>query len=84
MSVPSLINGSAGKPKLAIVGRKCECRACAATFAKGDRCAIFPNPRSMQSDKRLCRLCFGLVLQKTQSDLSKLAALFEYPVESGQ
>ncbi len=76
MNVPSLINGSAGKPKLATVGKKCECRTCAATFAKGDRCAVIPNPRSMQSDKRLCESCFRLVLQKTRTDLAKLDDLF--------
>jgi hypothetical protein len=77
MNIPSLINGSAGKPKLATAGKKCECRACGSEFVKGDRCAIIPNPRSMGSDKRFCRTCFALILAKTRRDVTVLDHLFD-------
>jgi hypothetical protein len=77
MSVPSLINGSAGKPKLVTAGKRCECRSCGGEFSKGDHCVIVPNPRTMGSDKRFCRECFLLVLEKTRRDVAVLERLFD-------
>ena len=45
-SIPSLINGSAGVPKVATAGKECLCRGCGASISKGEKCFDIPNPRS--------------------------------------
>lgn len=71
--IPSLINGSAGRPTTTIAGRKCECAGCDAAIVKGDKCFDIPNPRAAFSNsRRFCAVCFKRVLVKTKADVAKL------------
>jgi len=75
-SIPSLINGSAGRPTVAAAGRECECAGCDAAIFKGDKCFDIPNPRTAFSNtRRFCPACFKIVLTKTKADVAKLEAL---------
>lgn len=72
-SIPSLINGSAGKPTVVTVGKKSPCRGCGATLQKGDRCYAVPNPRaSFSNPRRFCGMCFKEILERTGQDLTAL------------
>jgi hypothetical protein len=74
--IPSLINGSTGRPDAAIAGKKCECTGCDAPIFKGEKCFDIPNPRAAFSNpRRLCPVCFKTVLAKTKADVAKLEAL---------
>jgi hypothetical protein len=69
--IPSLINGSAGVPKVAIAGKECPCRGCGSSISKGEKCFDIPNPRTAFSNsRRFCRLCFNGVLAKTKVDIA--------------
>jgi hypothetical protein len=71
--IPSLINGSAGKPTVATAGKKCPCVGCGAAIIKGEKCFDIPNPRTAFSNsRRFCADCFKSVLAKTKADLAKL------------
>jgi hypothetical protein len=75
-SVPSLINGSTGKPELASCGKSCPCRGCEIDLPKGARCFDVPNPRTkFASSRRFCPACFQLILEKTRRDIDVLARL---------
>ena len=74
--IPSLINGSAGRPVVATAGKKCECAGCDAAIVKGEKCFDIPNPRTAFSNsRRFCQACFKLVLAKTMADVAKLEAM---------
>ena len=74
--IPSLINGSAGRPAVATAGKKCECTGCDAAIVKGEKCFDVPNPRTAFSNsRRFCRACFKIVLAKTRADIAKLEAM---------
>ena len=71
--IPSLINGSAGVPEVAIAGKACTCRACGGSIPKGERCFDIPNPRmAFGNPRRFCLICFTEVLAKTKVHLSKV------------
>jgi hypothetical protein len=71
-SIPSLINGSAGVPKVAVAGRECRCRGCDSSISKGEKCFDIPNPRTAFSNsRRFCQACFKEVLEKTKTDIVK-------------
>lgn len=71
-NIPSLINGSAGVPKVAIAGKECPCRGCGASIGKGEKCFDIPNPRTAFSNsRRFCRVCFDGVLAKTKADVAE-------------
>ena len=71
-SIPSLINGSAGVPKVATAGKACPCRGCGASISKGERCFDIPNPRaSFSNSRRFCQICFNSVLAKTKADIAE-------------
>lgn len=75
-SIPSLINGSAGRPEATVAGKGCPCRGCKSTIAKGEKCFDIPNPRTaFGNSKRFCHSCFRRVLEKTQADLGVLRSL---------
>ena len=68
--IPSLINGSAGRPKIAIALKKCPCRGCGQDILKGQECFDIPNPRSsFSSSKRYCKDCFQKIIAKTKQDI---------------
>lgn len=72
--IPSLINGSAGSPKLEIVGKKSDCKGCGGGIAKGEKCFDIPNPRkAFSSSRRFCLSCFKHVLEKTAQHLDDLS-----------
>jgi len=74
--IPSLINGSAGRPALATAGKQCNCKGCSAQIVKGEKCFDIPNPReSFATSRRFCRVCFIVVLTKTKADLAELEAM---------
>jgi hypothetical protein len=74
--IPSLINGSAGQPTVAIAGKKCDCVGCDAAIVKGEKCFDIPNPRTAFSNsRRFCSACFKIVLFKSKADVAKLEAL---------
>jgi hypothetical protein len=74
--IPSLINGSAGRPTTETAGKKCNCTGCNAILTKGDKCFLIPNPRkAFSTPRRLCPACFKLVLAKTKTDIAELEAL---------
>jgi hypothetical protein len=73
--IPSLINGSAGKPKMIQVKQKCPCRGCGKEMIKGEFCFSIPNPRaSFSNARRFCESCFRDVLAKTKADVAELEA----------
>jgi hypothetical protein len=77
-NIPSLINGSAGKPKSATAGKRCLCKGCGASMAKGERCVDIPNPRAaFSSARRFCVNCFRRVIEKTKADITLFEAEFE-------
>jgi hypothetical protein len=68
--IPSLINGSAGRPTLKTAGKKCDCVGCGGGIIKGEKCFDIPNPRtSFSNPRRFCVECFRQVLAKTKADL---------------
>jgi hypothetical protein len=74
--IPSLINGSAGRPTTATAGKRCECSGCDAAIIKGDKCFDIPNPRTAFSNpRRFCPACFKMVLAKTREDVAKFEAM---------
>ena len=74
--IPSLINGSAGRPTTATAGKKCECKGCGADIIMGEKCYDIPNPRaSFSNSKRFCAACFNKVLVKTKADVAALEDL---------
>lgn len=74
--IPSLINGSAGKPVVATAGKKCLCVGCSAAIIKSEKCFDIPNPRTAFSNsRRFCQICFKVVLAKTKADLAKLESI---------
>jgi hypothetical protein len=74
--IPSLINGSAGRPVATTAGKKCDCVACDAAIVKGEKCFDIPNPRTAFSNsRRYCSACFKLVLAKTLADVSKFEVM---------
>ena len=67
--IPSLINGSAGRPKKVVAGKKSMCRGCKSDIIKDEKCFDVPNPRSsFASSKRFCIVCFKRILEKTKED----------------
>jgi hypothetical protein len=75
-SIPSLINGSAGRPKSETAGKKCECKGCGAEIIKGAKCFDIPNPhKSFSNPRRFCQTCFKAVLAKTKLDISVFEAM---------
>jgi hypothetical protein len=74
--IPSLINGSAGRPTLETAGKKGACAGCDAEIVKGEKCFDIPNPRTAFSNtKRYCIECFGIALTKTKVDIVQFEAL---------
>lgn len=74
--IPSLINGSAGKPTLETAGKKGSCSGCDAEIVKGESCFDIPNPRTAFSNtKRYCVECFGIALDKTKADIAELETI---------
>ena len=75
-SIPSLINGSAGRPALATAGKKSQCKGCHASISKGEKCFDIPNPSTAYGNlRRFCPTCFKQVIAKTKSDIAKLEAM---------
>lgn len=73
--IPSLINGSAGRPKKALAGRKSPCKACGKDILKDESCYDIPNPtKSFNPSRRFCKSCFKQILQKTKDDVVALEA----------
>jgi len=71
-NIPSLINGSAGVPKVAIAGKECPCRGCGSSISKGEKCFDIPNPRTAFSNsRRFCTACFNDVLAKTKTHIAE-------------
>ena len=69
--VSSLINGSLGRPKIAIAGKRCNCSKCDAAIHKDEKCYDIPNPHAPFSAKRrFCISCFREILDKTETDLT--------------
>jgi hypothetical protein len=74
--IPSLINGSAGRPAAAIAGKKCDCVGCDAAIVKGEKCFDIPNPRkAFSNSRRFCHACFKKVLAKTRTDVAELEGI---------
>ena len=74
--IPSLINGSAGRPVFAAAGRKCPCIGCGNSIVKGENCFDIPNPRKAFShSKRFCLSCFKVVLAKTRTDVDEFETM---------
>jgi hypothetical protein len=74
--IPSLINGSAGRPTLATAGKQCKCKGCGAEIVKGEKCFDIPNPReSFANSRRFCQVCFKVVLTKTKDDLAEFEGM---------
>jgi hypothetical protein len=74
--IPSLINGSAGNPKVSVAGKKCDCDGCDGEIVKGEKCFDIPNPRTaFSNDRRFCQACFKIVITKTKADIAKLETL---------
>jgi hypothetical protein len=75
-NIPSLINGSAGRPAVTVAGKKCECKGCDAEIVKGEKCFDIPNPRkAFSNSRRFCQACFKLVLAKTREDVAQFEAM---------
>lgn len=75
-SIPSLINGSAGRPRLATAGKKCECKGCHASISKSEKCFDIPNPSTAYANtRRFCPACFKEVIAKTKLDIAKFEAM---------
>jgi hypothetical protein len=73
--IPTLINGSLGRPQLATAGKKCVCSLCRSDIHKGDKCYDVPNPRAAFSAKRrFCISCFKEIVLKTETDLAGIKA----------
>ena len=69
--IPSLINGSAGRPGLALAGKKSTCKGCGREILKGEKCVDIPNPRAaFASSKRFCCNCFKEIIAKTKQELA--------------
>jgi len=74
--IPSLINGSAGKPTSGVAGKRFPCKGCGEPLAKGEKYFLIPNPRkAFGNPKRFCPACFLVVLQKTKADVAVLEIL---------
>jgi hypothetical protein len=74
--IPSLINGSAGRPTVQTAGKKCACAGCVGVIVKGEKCFDVPNPsKAFSTNRRFCFSCFKLVLAKTRSDLGEFEGL---------
>lgn len=74
--IPSLVNGSTGRPTAAIAGKRCGCAGCSAPIIKGEKCFDIPNPRSAFSNsRRFCSSCFTMILTKTRADIVKLETM---------
>jgi len=74
--IPSLINGSAGRPSAETAGKKCPCKGCGGSIVMGEKCYDIPNPRaSFSNPRRFCAACFKKVLMKTQADVTELESL---------
>ena len=74
--IPSLINGSAGKPKKTVALRKTSCRGCGQNILKDEQCFDIPNPRSsFASSKRFCKHCFQKIVAKTRQDIINLETM---------
>ena len=75
-SIPSLINGSAGRPAVAIAGKRSDCKGCHASISKGEKCFDIPNPSTAYGNpRRFCLTCFKDVIAKTKADIIKLEAM---------
>jgi hypothetical protein len=75
-SIPSLINGAAGKPVLAEAGKKCTCKGCGSVITMGEKCFDIPNPHTAHSNsRRFCASCFAAVIKRTKADIEKLETL---------
>ena len=74
--VPSLIGGASGKPKRAVVQRKCSCKRCHKELVLGDKCIDIPQVgKGFSSNKRVCNECFATILVKTEKDLEALKSI---------
>lgn len=75
-SIPSLINGSAGRPAVAIAGKKSECKGCHVSISKGEKCFDIPNPSTAYGNpRRFCPSCFNEIILKTKADIIKLETM---------
>jgi len=71
--IPSLINGSTGRPVLATAGKMCGCKGCLGQISKGEKCFDIPNPHTAFSNsRRFCATCFKAILTKTRADIDAL------------
>ena len=76
-NIPSLINGSAGVPVVAIAGKQCSCRGCGSAISKGIVVSIFRIAAKAfpHNSKRFCAGCFKKVLAKTTASIADVEAM---------
>lgn len=74
--IPSLINGSTGRPETSVAGKKTPCRGCGKAIVKGEKCVDVPNPRSpFSASRRFCGDCFKKIIAKTKNDVMGLETI---------
>ena len=75
-STPSLIGGSNGRPKRAPVKRLSQCYRCHDDLVMGTTCIEIPKlGQAYSTDRRVCEVCFQLILTKTEEDLAEVKKL---------
>jgi len=71
--VPCLIGSTLGTPRKHTVERRSSCRRCDTVLEKGTQCFAIPQlGGSFANARPYCIPCFNSILEKTQSDLTKL------------
>lgn len=73
---PSLIGGTNGRPKRALVKRLCQCYRCHDDLVAGTNCIEIPKlGQAYSTVRRVCDACFQLILRKTEDDLGQIREL---------
>jgi len=72
-SIPSLIGGAHGKPKLVETGRASSCVRCNSIIVGHAKCAEVPNlRRSFRTPQRYCLDCLRQIIAKSRQDLESI------------
>lgn len=73
---PSLIGGTNGRPRKAVVKRLSKCYRCHADLVMGKDCIEIPKlGQAYSTTRRVCETCFQLILRKTEDDLAEIKKL---------
>lgn len=73
---PSLIGGTNGRPKRVPVKRLSKCYRCQDELVTGSACIAIPKlGQAYSNERRVCDVCFQLILRKTDDDLAQIRRL---------